>query len=990
MNNDFSGPIPASLLQLEGLSSFYIRFNESLCVPGTSAFIAWLQRIERRDEEVISCNAVDMAALKSLFEATGGADWLNSNGWLGDSGVEEWRGVSADSLGHVTELDLARNGLAGRIPSGLGDLGRMTVLRIGGNALSGRLPSALTRLPLREFHYANTDLCAPDEDSFQSWLNGIGSHEGTGVGCAPLTDREILEILYEATDGPNWNNSENWLTDAALENWYGVVVDGEGRVFWVALDNNNLTGSIPGELGRLSHLGRLNLGSNNLTGPIPPELGRLVSLGSLVLQRNDFSGPIPPELGELTNLRFLWAGDAGLTGSMPAELGNLADLEGLNLVDNNLTGPIPPELGSLADLRDMYLHGNELTGPIPPELGNLAQLSSLSLGRNDLSGPIPRTLDGLRSLAHLSLDQNRLEGPIPPELGDLTDLRFLYLGHNQLTGPVPGTLGGLAELETLAFSNNVAMSGALPSSLTNLASLETLEATGTALCAPSDPSFLRWLNRLASPRVTLCESQPASAYLVQAVQSRELPVPLVAGEEALLRVFVTASRDNSERLPPVRASFYRNAALVHVADIPRGHVGPIPTQIDESFLSKSANAVIPPEVVRPGLEMVVEIDPDGTIDAELGVPRRIPESGRLALDVADVPLFDLTLVPFLWTEAPDSAILEAVAQTVADPEDMLFGRAPYLPVGELDVRSHEPVLSSSNSAYDLLSQTRAIRAMEGGTGYYMGTMSRPVTGAAGVAQVGGKVSFSLIPGPTAHELGHNFSLRHAPCGGAGGPDPAYPYEGAEIGVWGYDPRDGGRLVTPTTTDIMSYCGGWISDYHYTKALRHRERHDGAESDASATSLLLWGGTDGDGLPHLEPAFVVDAPPALPDSAGVHRITGWTAGGSELFSLSFTMPEIADGDGSSSFAFVLPVRPRWAGSLASITLNGPGGAVTLDGGSDRPMAILRDPRSGRVRAILRDVPDPARTQAVASTALGAGPGLEVLFSRGIPETGAWRK
>ena len=39
----------------------------------------------------------------------------------------------------------------------------------------------------------------------------------------------------------------------------------------------------------------------------------------------------------------------------------------------------------------------------------------------------------------------------------------------------------------------------------------------------------------------------------------------------------------------------------------------------------------------------------------------------------------------------------------------------------------------------------------------------------------------------------------------------------------------------------------------------------------------------------------------------------------------------------------------------ITLSGPGGSATLDADTDLPLTILRDPRSGRVRAILRDVP-----------------------------------
>ena len=123
----------------------------------------------------------------------------------------------------------------------------------------------------------------------------------------------------------------------------------------------------------------------------------------------------------------------------------------------------------------------------------------------------------------------------------------------------------------------------------------------------------------------------------------------------------------------------------------------------------------------------------------------------------------------------------------------------------------------------------------------------------------------------------------------------------------------------------------------------------------------------DSLPYLEPTFVIDASAALPDSAGDYRITGRTAAGGELFSLSFTMPETVDGDGSSGFAFALPVRAGWEGSLATITLSGPKGSVTLDGESDIPMAILRDPRTGQVRGILRD---PPQATEVAADAVGA--------------------
>ena len=93
----------------------------------------------------------------------------------------------------------------------------------------------------------------------------------------------------------------------------------------------------------------------------------------------------------------------------------------------------------------------------------------------------------------------------------------------------------------------------------------------------------------------------SKAYLTQAVQSLEYLVPLVAGRPALLRVFVTALRKTNVAMPPVRARFYHGGAEVHVENIPAGSES-IPIHIEEGRRSKSANARIPADVVRPYLE----------------------------------------------------------------------------------------------------------------------------------------------------------------------------------------------------------------------------------------------------------------------------------------------------------------------------------------------------------------------------------------------------
>ena len=114
---------------------------------------------------------------------------------------------------------------------------------------------------------------------------------------SPSSDRDALVALYNATDGPNWKNAPNWLSDKPLGTWWGVDTDADGRVTKLVLIANNLTAQIPSELGRLSNLELLELSRNSLSGQIPSELGELSNLKLLHLYNNQL-----PQIPHLTLL----------------------------------------------------------------------------------------------------------------------------------------------------------------------------------------------------------------------------------------------------------------------------------------------------------------------------------------------------------------------------------------------------------------------------------------------------------------------------------------------------------------------------------------------------------------------------------------------------------------------------------------------------------------------------------------------------------------
>lgn len=438
------------------------------------------------------------------------------------------------------------------------------------------------------------------------------------------------------------------------------------------------------------------------------------------------------------------------------------------------------------------------------------------------------------------------------------------------------------------------------------------------------------------------------AYITQSTQRHDWGVPLVAGRDGLLRVFVTGSGINFFR-PAVRAVFVLSGVETHTAVLELENEG-LPLALDESDLALSYDMVIPGEVLVPGVAMSVEVDPGGVVPSTPGSILRVPEQGDMPLDVRAVPPFQLRLVPIHHDR--DSDLADSAAQGLTRLTREIY------PFFEFDVDVREPYvtgadLSTDQGWFDLIYEIAVLRDDDGSDRYYYGGFRRsPGTNILGLGFVGYPVSIGTEEndGTVAHEIGHNLGLGHAPCGGAGNADKDYPYQEAGIGQYGYDPRTG-RIHRPDRRfDLMSYCDPiWISDYNYEKVLEYRDTSafDAAFEDRATGAIraprertLVVGGSIRDGELRLQPALELDVMlPRQSPTGGTHVVEGLDAAGDRLFSVPVT-PWPLGRENSAVILAAIDVEVAQPDRLVTLRLRGPEGVVERTRGAGTEEASVR--------------------------------------------------
>jgi hypothetical protein len=141
-----------------------------------------------------------------------------------------------------------------------------------------------------------------------------------------LLERYTAAHFYFAMNGSNWTDHIGWLSEDPVCLWKGLNCTDQGFLARMELDENNVVGRLPSELGLLTNLVNLGLSINALTGPIPSEIGFLTGLIDLDFGLNALTGPIPSEIGFLRELTEVWFDTNALTGPIPSEFGYLTKM----------------------------------------------------------------------------------------------------------------------------------------------------------------------------------------------------------------------------------------------------------------------------------------------------------------------------------------------------------------------------------------------------------------------------------------------------------------------------------------------------------------------------------------------------------------------------------------------------------------------------------------------------------------------------------------
>ena len=180
------------------------------------------------------------------------------------------------------------------------------------------LEESKNRLELEEPLPLEDDDSSPQHEAYEWLLDTWTDYETNSEGEVFLSDENLEMVLvryalatfFFSTNYEDWAFDTNWLEESDVCDWSAIGCEHREDDFAVTHFGGDefgdkVTGTIPPELGFLQRLREIHLEGPVdyfLHGTIPSSLSNMRKLKVLVLSGNELSGSLPPQLGSLTSL----------------------------------------------------------------------------------------------------------------------------------------------------------------------------------------------------------------------------------------------------------------------------------------------------------------------------------------------------------------------------------------------------------------------------------------------------------------------------------------------------------------------------------------------------------------------------------------------------------------------------------------------------------------------------------------------------------------
>ncbi|OIW15963.1 hypothetical protein TanjilG_04498 [Lupinus angustifolius] len=506
VNTDINQTIPTSLCDLTNLT--HVDFNLNY-IPGE--FPIYLYNCSKLQYLDLSMNNF-VGKIPDDIDSLSNLQYLNLS-------YTNFTGDIPSSIGRLKELrhlPLQYCLFNGTYPDEIGNLSNLETLDLSSNyeLPSSKLPLSWTKLnKLKVFYMYGCNLVGeiPENIGEMAALEKLDISQNSLTGHIPsgLFMLKNLSILYL------FQNILSGEIPGVVEAFNLTIVD---------LTNNDLTGKIPDDFGKLQKLTGLSLSLNKLSGEIPESLGLLPSLIDFRVFFNNLSGTLPPDFGRSSNLGSFDIASNNLSGKLPENLCYYGELLKLTAYDNNLSGELPESLGNCSSLLDLKLDNNRFSGAIPSGLWTSFSLMNFMVSHNKFTGVLPERLSSNISRFEISYNnffgripagvsswtgvvvfdasKNFFNGSIPQELTILPKLTTLLLDQNQLIGPLPSEIVSWKSLVTLNLSRNQ-LSGQIPDAIGQLHVLNLLDLSENEFSGQVPSRFRRLTNlNLSSNNLT--------------------------------------------------------------------------------------------------------------------------------------------------------------------------------------------------------------------------------------------------------------------------------------------------------------------------------------------------------------------------------------------------------------------------------------------------------------------------------------------------------